>query len=141
MLDRFRSRWPEPVGQLGLGLYAEVRSDSTLENALCIQEDGYLAGREYSAERRLGLVAHGGHMLRVDYFIRKVLGLGPESVAHILAEGPDLFYRVPERRSYQVTRLFCLGARRPAALRRRHRWMVRTGQHLFRPVSTRQSVL
>src|SRR5690625_1158645 len=137
MLDRFRAQWPEPVGQLGLGLYAEVRSDSTLENALCIWEDGCLAGREYSAERPLGLVAHAGHMLRVVYFIRKVLGLGPESVAHILAEGPDNFFRVPERRSYQVTRLCCLGARRPAALRRRHRWMVKTGRHLLRPVRTK----
>jgi hypothetical protein len=109
--------------------YAEVESDSTLENLLHIQQAGYLLGADIGPHNPLGLVAHRGHLDRIDYFTRKVLGLDGRSTVHILAGGEDhLGSGMPEPMMYRLTRLACLGARSGRALRNRERLMKRGGE-------------
>jgi uncharacterized SAM-binding protein YcdF (DUF218 family) len=116
-----------------LDVQVETRSDSTLENALCVQEEGCFADRSFGPGNPLGLVAHEGHLARVDYFIRKVLRLPADAVLPVPAAGPDTFAAVPERQALLMARFVCFGARTPQALRRRHRWLVNAGQWLARP--------
>jgi hypothetical protein len=110
--------------------FAETCSQSTLENAVLAAEGGYFEGRTFTPDNPLGLVAHAEHMKRVDYLTRKVFGLSRSSVRHIPAVGPDgSSPRFSESTLYRLTRIACLGATGPKALRRRERLM-RTGTRL-----------
>jgi hypothetical protein len=105
--------------------YAEIESDSTLENALRTREAGYFAGLYFTARDPLGLVTHAGHLARVDYLMRRVYGLPRDAVVPIVAPGADDFSGgLPESLLLPVTRLAFLGARDTDDLRRRHRLLV-----------------
>jgi hypothetical protein len=105
--------------------FAEIDSDSTLENLLRIREAGYFRGVTFSAENPLGFVAHQEHASRIDYLARKTLGLPRPAIAHIIAPGPDETNgAVPESLLLLVTRLTFAGARGTRALRRRQRALV-----------------
>jgi hypothetical protein len=125
------------VGGEDLARYADVAaetgSDSTLENVLQVSEGGYLGGHEFTSEQPLGIVAHEGHLDRIDYLTRKVLGLPASAVVRIPATGPDQLSRgLSERAILPLTRLALAGAGSHAALRRRHRLLV-TAAGLIRP--------
>jgi hypothetical protein len=112
--------------------FAEIWSRSTLENAVLIAEGGYFEGRRFTPHNPLGLVAQAEHMKRVDYLTRKVFGLNRSSVRHMLAAGPDgASPRFSEPTLYRLTRVACLGASGPAALRRRE-LLMRAGVRLRR---------
>jgi hypothetical protein len=109
--------------------YAEIESDSTLENALCTRDAGYFTGIRFTAREPLGLVAHAGHLPRIDYLMRRVYGLPRDAVVPIVAPGADEFSGgLPESVLLAVTRLAFLGARDAEDLRRRHRLLV-AGRH------------
>ena len=69
--------------------FAEVESESTLENVILAWKGGWFADRTFTAADPLGLVAHAEHIDRVDYFARKVFGLAGTAVQHIVASGED----------------------------------------------------
>ena len=105
-------------------LHAESSSASTLENVLLVRDAGFFAGAVYDERNPLGLVAHAGHVERAAYYCRKVFGLRRAALLHILAVGEDqLSAGLPEPVMNAATRLACLGARSPRALRRRERWL------------------
>jgi hypothetical protein len=109
--------------------FAEIESESTLENAVRVWEGGWFSERTFSPDAPLGLVAHAGHMDRADYFTRQVFRLPRDAVQHIVAPGADRDSGgLPEAQLYRVTRLFCLGARTPRSLRRRERLMRRAAR-------------
>ena len=121
--------WAAGVGGENLGRYAdgyaEIESDSTLENALRTREAGYFAEVRFSARDPLGLVAHAGHLPRIDYLMRRVYGLPRDAVLPIVAPGADEFSGgLPESVLLAVTRLAFLGAGDGDDLRRRHRLLV-----------------
>lgn len=109
--------------------FAETESDSTLENALRVWEGGWFSDRTFTPAEPLGLVAHAEHMDRISYFTRKVFRLSRGAVQPILAPGAD---RISGGRSeatmYHLTRIACLGAVTPNALRRRERLMLKTAR-------------
>jgi len=106
-------------------MYAEADSASTLENVLRVHEYGFFADAEFDEAHPLGLVAHRGHIDRADYYCRKVFQLKRSALLHIVAEGGDqLSAGLPEPLMNVVTRLSCIGARRPEALRRRERALI-----------------
>lgn len=105
--------------------FAEVESDSTLENVLEIQAADYFHGTTFTARNRLGLVAHKEHLKRTDYLVRSVFKLPRDAVFHIVVPGVDkTSSRVPESLILQVTRLSFAGAGGADALRRRQRILV-----------------
>ena len=105
--------------------FAEVESESTLENVILARKGGWFADRTFTAADPLGLVAHAEHIDRVDYFARKVFGLAGTAVQHIVASGEDRKSRgTSEETLYRATRVACFGAVTPDALRRRERLML-----------------
>jgi hypothetical protein len=114
-------------------LHAESSSPSTLENVLLVHDAGFFAGAAYDAGNPLGLVAHAGHVERAAYYCAKVFGLKRSALLHILAVGEDqLSAGLPEPVMNAATRLACLGARSPRALRRRERWLCAAASGLRR---------
>ena len=112
---------------------AEIESASTLENAINVHAGGYFAEMAFDAEHPLGLVAHGGHVERAAYYCRKVFGLDRAALLPIAAVGGDqLSAGLPEPLMNLVTRAACLGARRPGALLRRERALIRVARALRR---------
>lgn len=112
-------------------LHAEVESSSTLENALFVQAGGFFSGARYDAADPLGLVAHTGHLRRAGYFCRKVFRLSRPALLYIPVGGRDqLSAGLGEPIMVAATRLACLGADTPQALRRRERWMVEAANRL-----------
>lgn len=110
--------------------FAEVESDSTLENALRVREGGWFADRTFDADQPLGLVAHAEHLHRIEYFTLKAFRLPRHAVQHVVAAGPDgTSGGRSETTLYRLTRLACLGAVTPAGLRRRER-LLRAGFRL-----------
>jgi hypothetical protein len=105
--------------------FAEIESDSTLENVLEIQAADYFHGTTFTARNRLGLVAHKEHLERIDYLVRSVFKLPRHAVSHIVVPGVDKTSSgVPESLILQVTRLAFVGASGVDALRRRQRILV-----------------
>lgn len=121
-----------PLGQYA-DMYAEIESASTLENAIRVHDMGFFAGMAFDANHPLGLVAHAGHLDRAAYFCRKVFGLRRDALLPIVAVGGDqLSAGLPEPLLKIATRTACLGARGPAALRRRERRLVGLARALRR---------
>jgi hypothetical protein len=105
--------------------FAEVESDSTLENVLRICDADYFHGISFSARNPLGFVAHKEHMNRIDYLARKVFNLPRRAVVHIIASGTDRTSSgIPESLILQVTRLVFAGTKGADSLRRRQRILV-----------------
>lgn len=114
-------------------MHAEIESASTLENAIRVHGKGFFAGMTFDARHPLGLVAHPGHVDRAAYYCRKVFGLRHDALLPIVAVGDDqLSAELPEPLLNLVTRTACLGARDPAALRRRERLLVGLARALRR---------
>ena len=114
-------------------LEAEIESASTLENAIEVHAGRYFDGMTFDASHPLGLVAHPGHVDRAAYFCGKVFGLDRAAMLPIVAVGGDqLSAGLPEPLMNLVTRLACVGARRPESLRRRERALVRVARTLRR---------
>lgn len=114
----------------------ETESDSTLENVLRIHELGLLGDGCFCADHPLGLVTHREHLGRITYFVRKVLGLGPEALAPVLAPGPDGRSRgLPESVLHPLTHAAFLGARDAEALRRREQALVQVARSASRVTS------
>ena len=106
-------------------IYSEIDSDSTLENVLRTKEAGYFNDISFTVRSPLGLVAHHGHMARIDYLIRKAFGLPRDAIVHIVASGADnLSSGLSENTILVITRIAFLGANGCKALRRRHRILV-----------------
>jgi hypothetical protein len=106
-------------------LRAEGESRSTLENL--VNSAPLLDGVVFSAAEPLGIVAHPGHLRRVRYLARKVLGLRDEQILDVPArESVDGASRLTERAAEVVSRLSFLGADDPATLVTRERRTVAT---------------
>jgi hypothetical protein len=106
-------------------VYPETESDSTLENALRVKEDGYFDGTAFTAHHPLGLVAHREHLKRINYLVRRAFGLPGEATVNIAAPGTDARSGgLPESVLLPLTRLAFLGAGDHSSLRRRHRMLV-----------------
>jgi hypothetical protein len=113
-------------------VYPETESDSTLENALRVKEDGYFDGTAFTARNPLGLVAHREHLTRINYLIRRAFGLPGDATVGIAAPGTDTRSGgLPESVLLPLTRLAFLGAGDHSSLRRRHRMLV-TWNHRLR---------
>ncbi len=126
MLDRAMAA---DIGGAGLAsyadAYAEIESDSTLENVLQVKEAGYFDGTRLTAQNPLGLVAHEEHLARISYLVRKVFGLPSDALVTITAPGADSQSGgLPESVLLLITRLALSGARDHGSLRRRHRMLV-----------------
>jgi hypothetical protein len=107
------------------GVYPEIESDSTLENALRVKEDGYFDGIAFTAGNPLGLVAHREHLARINYLVRKTFALPGDATVGITAAGTDdRSGGIPESVLLPLTRLALLGAGNHRSLRRRHRVLV-----------------
>jgi hypothetical protein len=104
--------------------FAEVESDSSLENVLRIKEDGYFGGASFTAGDPLGLVAHEEHLPRVSYLVRKGFGISGAATVNIAVAGPEGYAGVPESVLLPVTRVAFLGVRGHRSLRARHRMLV-----------------
>ena len=106
--------------------YAEIESDSTLENVLRIKENGYFDGASFTARNPLGLVAHKEHLPRVNYLVRKGFRLSADATVSIAAAaGPEGYGGgLPEIVLLPVTRVAFLGVRGHSSLRGRHRMLV-----------------
>ena len=105
--------------------YSEIDSDSTLENVLRTKEACYFNDISFTVYNPLGLIAHHGHMARIDYLIRKAFGVPRDAIVHIVASGADnLSGGFSENIILAVTCLAFLGANGDKALRRRHRILV-----------------
>ena len=106
-------------------VHAEIESDSTLENALRVKEEGYFDGATFTARNPLGLVAHREHLARVTYLVRRAFGLPGDATVNIAASGADARSGgLPESVLLTLTRLAFLGAGNHSSLRRRHRMLV-----------------
>lgn len=127
------------LGLEGLAeLYAESRSRSTLENLLCVVEDGLLDGITFDPEHPLGLVAQPPHAPRIRYLARKVLRLPDACLLDVPAPGPDQpVGLLPERVLGVAARLTLLGATRHATLLRRERCAVAAVRGLERLIRLR----
>jgi hypothetical protein len=126
MLDRAMAA---DIGGADLASYAdvypEIESDSTLENALRVKEDGYFDGTAFTARNPLGLVAHREHLARISYLVRKAFGLPADATVGIAAPGTDARSSgLPESVLLPLTRLAFLGASDHSSLRHRHRMLV-----------------
>lgn len=114
--------------------FAEIESDSTLENVLRIREDGYFDGASFTARDPLGLVAHREHLPRVSYLVRKGFRLPAGATVNIAAAaGPERYAGgLPEIVLLPVTRVAFLGVRGHGSLRSRHRRLVAWDHRLRR---------
>lgn len=113
--------------------FAEIESDSTLENLLHIIEAGYFQGAAFTARNPLGFVAHREHLRRIDYLARKVFSLPRRAVAHIVTPGADeTSSGIPESLMLPVTRLAFAGTSGADSLRRRQRLLIALNRALPR---------
>jgi hypothetical protein len=113
--------------------FAEIESDSTLENLLHIVEADYFHGITFTARNPLGFVAHKEHLNRIDYLARKVFNLPRRAVVRIVAPGIDqTSSRIPESLALQVTRLAFAGTSGADSLRRRQRLLIALNRTLPR---------
>jgi hypothetical protein len=113
--------------------FAEIESDSTLENVLRIVEADYFRDITFTARNPLGLVAHKEHLNRIDYLARKVFSLPRRAVVHIVASGVDqTTSAIPESLILQVTRLTFAGISGADSLRRRQRLLIALNRTLPR---------
>jgi hypothetical protein len=113
--------------------FAEIESDSTLENVLRIVEADYFHDIAFTARNPLGLVAHKEHLNRIDYLARKVFNLPRRAVVHIVAPGVDqTTSAIPESLILQVTRLTFAGISGVDSLRRRQRLLIALNRTLPR---------
>jgi len=136
MLDRAMAA---DIGGVNLASYAdaypEIESDSTLENALRVKEDGYFDGIAFTAGNPLGLVAHREHLARINYLIRKTFALPGEATVGITAPGTDARSGgIPESVLLPLTRLTFLGVDGDSSMRRRQRIFVGCS-HRLRAIS------
>lgn len=105
--------------------YAEIESDSTLENVLRIKEDGYFDGAAFTTRDPLGLVAHEEHLPRINYLVRKAFGLPASATVNIAAPGPENYGGgLPEGVLLPIARVAFFGVRGHSSLRNRHRMLV-----------------
>ena len=104
-------------------LRTEVRSRSTLENLSHLVEDGLLDGHVLDGAHPLGLVSHADHLPRIRFLAGRVLGLRGAALLDVPAVGGEAPRRPwrGERGVRLASRLWFLGARDAAALRRRER--------------------
>lgn len=103
-------------------MYAEVESDSTLENVLKVKEGRYFANAAFTSESPLGLVAHREHLKRIHYLVSRIFELSDDAIVHIVASGDDTpEIGVSEACMLTLTRLAFFGSHSHASLRRRHR--------------------
>jgi hypothetical protein len=135
MLDRAMAA---DIGGANLASYAdvypEIESDSTLENALRVKEDGYFEPAAFTARNPLGLVAHREHLGRISYLVRKTFALPAGATVEITAPGADTRSGgIPEGVLLPLTRLAFLGADGHSSLRRRQRIFVGLTHRLTRP--------
>ena len=113
--------------------FAEIESDSTLENVLHIVEADYFHDITFTARNPLGLVAHKEHLNRIDYLARKVFNLPRRAVVHIVAPGIDQSSSgIPESLILPVTRLAFAGTSGVDSLRRRQRLLIALNRTLPR---------
>ena len=113
--------------------FAEIESDSTLENVLRIVEADYFRDITFTARNPLGLVAHKEHLNRIDYLARKVFSLPRRAVVHVVASGVDqTTSAIPESLILQVTRLTFAGISGADSLRRRQRLLIALNRTLPR---------
>lgn len=113
--------------------FAEIESDSTLENVLRIVEADYFRDITFTARNPLGLVAHKEHLNRIDYLARKVFNLPRRAVVHVVASGVDqTTSAIPESLILQVTRLTFAGISGADSLRRRQRLLIALNRTLPR---------
>jgi len=112
--------------------FAEIESDSTLENVLRVKEEGYFASASFTARDPLGLVAHEEHLPRITYLVRKAFRLSVGAIVGIAAaQGPENYAGgLPESVLLPITRVALLGARDHSSLRGRHRMLVAWGHRL-----------
>jgi hypothetical protein len=114
--------------------FAEIESESTLENLLRIVEADYFHDTAFTASNPLGFVAHQKHLGRIDYLARRVFNLPHDAVVHIVAAGPDKpGSGVPEGVVLAITRLAFAGTSGADSLRRRERLLVALNRSLPRP--------
>lgn len=111
--------------------YAEIESDSTLENVLRVKEHGYFDGASFTARSPLGLVAHQEHLPRINYLVRRAFGLPGDALLNIAAPGAENYAGLPESLLLPITRMAFLGAPDHGSLRSRHRMLV-TWNHRLR---------
>jgi hypothetical protein len=105
--------------------HAEIESDCTLENVLRVKEDGYFGGAAFTARDPLGLVAHGEHLRRVNYLVRRGFGLSGDAIVNIAVPGRERYAGgLPESVLLPITRAAFLGASDHGSLRGRHRMLV-----------------
>jgi len=105
--------------------YAEIESDSTLENVIRVMENGYFGDTPFSLRNPLGLVAHEAHMVRIDYLVRKIYRLPEDAVVRIVAPGVYNFSGgLPESVILLITRIAFVGTRSSDSLRRRRRILI-----------------
>jgi hypothetical protein len=117
--------------------FAEIESDSTLENLLRIVEADYCRDITFTPRNPLGLVAHKEHLNRIDYLARKVFNLPRRVVVQIVAPGIDKTSSgIPESLILPVTRLAFAGTSGADSLRRRQRLLI--ALHRTLPRRTRQ---
>ena len=112
--------------------FAEIESDSTLENVLRIQEAGYFVNVNFTAANPIGLVAHPEHLPRIAYLVRKVFGLPADAITTIAALGDDDSGLYSERTLLLLTRLAFLGVHSFPQLRSRHQVLTAVS-HTVRP--------
>ena len=105
--------------------FAEVESDSTLENVLRVKEEGHLGGAPFTARDPLGLVAHREHLPRITYLVRKAFGLSGDAMVTVTAgRGRESYGGLPESVLLPIIRVAFLGAHDHSSLRGRHRMLV-----------------
>jgi hypothetical protein len=103
-------------------MYAEVESDSTLENVLKVKEGRYFMKAVFTAESPLGLVAHREHLKRIHYLVSRVFELSDDAIVDIIASGDDTpKIGVSEGCMLALTRLAFFESHSHASLRRRQR--------------------
>jgi len=113
--------------------YAEIESDSTLENVLRIKEDGYFGGAPFTARDPLGLASHEEHLPRINYLVRKAFGLSRDATVNIAVPGPENYGSgLPESVLLPITRAAFFGVRGHGSLRSRHRMLVACDHRLRR---------
>ena len=113
-----------PVSGKDFSYYAnstiEIQSDSTLENVLRTKEASYFKRTSFTTVNPLGIVAHAGHLKRIEYFISKIFELPKSSILHITAHGVDDSGGImSEKMLFTLSRLAFIGADDHSVLRRR----------------------
>jgi hypothetical protein len=92
-------------------VYAEIESDSTLENVLRVKEDGYFDGASFTARHPVGLMAAQKHLPRINYLVREAFGLPGDAIMNIAAPRSENYGGgLPESVLLPMTRIAFQGA-------------------------------